>query len=142
MITPAYLDGFSSRFKVPVVDVRNPGLASVEILDVQLVLTVQLGEFRFDVGYYERDDRFGRLWRDEAISNPKENEVQSIMNTIDRCATFVTWHRRVRSTHRRLNLPATLEGMTVLAPGSEKAPWMPWRESDGLRMRPMITVSL
>ena len=97
MITPAYLDGFSSRFKVPVVDVRNPGLASVEILDVQLVLTVQLGEFRFDVGYHEWDNRFRRLWRDEAISNPKENEVQSIMNTIDRCATFVTWYRRVRT---------------------------------------------
>ena len=61
-----YLNGFSGRFKVPVVDVRNPGLASVEVLDAHFVLTIQLGEFGFDVGRHKRDDRFRRLRRDEA----------------------------------------------------------------------------
>ena len=112
----------------------------MEILDVHLVLAVQLGEFRFDVGRHERDDQFGRLWRDEAVSNPKENQgsVDPPTRSIDARRSS----RGIASTYRRLNLPATLEGMTVLAPGSEKAPWMPWRESAGLRMRPMITVSL
>jgi len=62
-----HLDGFSGRFKVPVVDVRNPWLASVVILDIHLVLTVQLGKFRFNVGRHERDDRIRRLWWDETI---------------------------------------------------------------------------
>ena len=61
-----YLNGFSGRFKVPVVEVRNPGLALKETLDVHFILTIQLGEFGFDVGRHEGDDRFRRLWRDEA----------------------------------------------------------------------------
>lgn len=33
------------------------------------------------------------------------------------------------------NLPITFLGITVLAPDPEKAPSMPWRESDGYRQR-------
>lgn len=40
-------------------------------------------------------------------------------------------------TRRIENLPATDAGMTVLEPGAEKAPSIPWIESEGLRMRPM-----
>ncbi len=38
-------------------------------------------------------------------------------------------------TVRIENLPMTLAGMTVFAPGVEKAPSMPCRESEGMRQR-------
>ena len=63
----AYLDRFPGRFKVPVVHVCHPGFPAVEIFHPQLVLTVELGEFGFDVCRHEWDDGFGRLWRDEAV---------------------------------------------------------------------------
>lgn len=31
------------------------------------------------------------------------------------------------------NFPVTLAGMTVFAPGAEKAPSMPWMDRDGYR---------
>lgn len=86
---PTYLDGFSGRFKVPVIDIRNPGLASVEILDLHLVLTVQLGEFGFDIGCHERDDRFRGLWRDESIETKFS---RSRTRSIDGTPSF-TWYR-------------------------------------------------
>jgi hypothetical protein len=36
-------------------------------------------------------------------------------------------------TVRIENLPITRAGMTVLAPGAEKAPSIPWREREGYR---------
>ena len=45
-------------------------------------------------------------------------------------------------TSRKLNLPPTEAGMTVFAPTPENAPSMPWIESEGLRMRAMMTVLL
>ena len=45
-------------------------------------------------------------------------------------------------TDRMENLPETVAGMTVFAPGPENAPSMPCRESEGMHMRPMITVTL
>lgn len=38
-------------------------------------------------------------------------------------------------TRRMENLPLTLRGITVLAPASEKAPSIPWRERDGYLQR-------
>jgi hypothetical protein len=40
-------------------------------------------------------------------------------------------------TRRIENLPVTEAGMTVLEPGAEKAPSIPWSESEGLRIRPI-----
>ena len=40
----------------------------MEILDRHRVLAVELRKLGLDVGRYERDDRIGRLWRDEAVS--------------------------------------------------------------------------
>lgn len=45
-------------------------------------------------------------------------------------------------THRMENLPDTLAGMTVFAPGAENAPSIPCTESEGWRIRPMSTVAL
>ena len=45
-------------------------------------------------------------------------------------------------TVRMENLPMTLAGMTVLAPGAEKAPSIPWMLSEGYRQRAISVDSL
>ena len=45
-------------------------------------------------------------------------------------------------TDRKLNFPPTVAGITVFAPTPENAPSIPWIESEGLRMRAIITVLL
>ena len=45
-------------------------------------------------------------------------------------------------TYRILNLPDTLEGITVFAPGALNAPSIPWMERLGLRIRPISTETL
>lgn len=45
-------------------------------------------------------------------------------------------------THRRLNFPDTVAGITVFAPVPENAPSMPWSESDGFLILPMRSVAL
>ena len=90
-----YLDGFTGRFKVPVIDVRDPRLTPMQILDAHRVLAVQLGELGFDVGRHERNDRLGSLGRDEAVH--KNTLSRSRTRSID-ARSGSTWHRKTKRT--------------------------------------------
>ena len=111
---------------VPVLVVRDPWDAAVEILDLHRALCVQLCKLLRQVLFDLRTDVVGLLWGHQTAHRHSVSGAQGGQNRTD----------------RKLNFPPTLAGITVFAPTPEKAPSMPWMDSDGLRIRAMITVAL
>lgn len=62
-----------------------------------------------------------------------QSEVIVVMYFRSTC--FSTTSGSMSGTRRMENLPLTLRGITVLAPASEKAPSIPWRDRDGYLQR-------
>ena len=103
--TQAHLSCTNGGFVVPVLVVSEPGTTVVEVLDLELVLRVELRELLFDVRLHKWFNSLGSLWGHDPDRTCKSKPMAEIPS------------RRVQVAHRIENLPETLAGMTVFAPG-------------------------
>lgn len=97
-----HLSSTPGSLVIPMLVIREPWTAVVQILDLERVLTVQLRKLLLDVRKDKGLNRVGRLRRD---------------NTASTCGLSASIERVSNLTYRIENFPDTLAGITVFAPG-------------------------
>lgn len=68
----SYLGSFLGSLVIPVLGICDPWLTTVQVLDRQLVLRVELGKLSFDVSLHERLDVIRGLRRDQPTYQTNE----------------------------------------------------------------------
>lgn len=102
----------------------------MQILHLELILRPQLRKLLLKELDHQPIDVLGRH-----IGYESDGELSG--DLVSSRTALLSLLRSERNTGER-----TLAGMTVFAPGAEKAPSMPCREREGYRMRPIRTLDL